>query len=409
MQDTSLYQQILGLTDPWYVVSVTLDVQQQRVDIHVDHRKDVTWTCPVCGNVVPLYDHAAKRTWRHLDSCQFKTFLHARIPRIACLEHGIRNVQLPWGERGGRFTLLMERLIIDVLQQCQTVTGACRLLRISWDEGWGVVIRAVSRGLLRRDLGEIKYLGVDEKSAKPGHQYVTIVSDLERAAVYSVAEGRDAQSLSSLYDRFTPQQRDAVQAVAMDMSKAFVRATCESLPEGQHKIVFDRFHIMALANDALNRVRQREIMRGNREVRQKLKRSKQLWLWGQENLPARHHDRFAQLRRLDLDTARAWGMKENLRRLWEMPTLIAARDHLVNWIHWAEASSLPPMRLLAKTLTRHMPHILNYALHPITSGVMEGINSKIQSVKRKAAGYRNTWNFMNAIMFYCGKLDLYPR
>lgn len=97
MHDTTLYQQILGLSDPWSVSSVKLDVENARVDIEVEHRKDARWQCPICGRAVALYDHAEKRTWRHLDSCQFKTYLYARVPRVGCPEHGIRNATLPWG------------------------------------------------------------------------------------------------------------------------------------------------------------------------------------------------------------------------------------------------------------------------------------------------------------------------
>src|SRR4030095_1605092 len=149
MQDTALYQQILGLQDPWSVVSVKLDVANARVDIEVEHRKDASWTCPVCGRLVGLYDHAEARVWRHLDSCQFQTYLHARIPRVGCPEHGVRNAKLPWGERGSRFTMLMERWIIAVMQQSYTLSAACRLLAISWDEAHGVMLRAARRGASR--------------------------------------------------------------------------------------------------------------------------------------------------------------------------------------------------------------------------------------------------------------------
>ena len=84
MQDTQLYQQILGLTDPWFVRRVKLNMDQQRVDVFVEHRPDATWNCVVCGKVVGLYDHADERVWRHLDSCQLKTYLHARVPRTGC-------------------------------------------------------------------------------------------------------------------------------------------------------------------------------------------------------------------------------------------------------------------------------------------------------------------------------------
>jgi len=409
MHDTSLYQQILGLTDPWFVKSVKLDVQSVRVDIEVEPRKEAHWQCPVCGKAVALYDHAETRTWRHLDSCQFQTYLHARVPRVGCPEHGILNATLPWGERGSRFTMLMERLIIEVMQQCYTVSGVCRLLCISWDEAHGVMIRSVRRGLARRRQQPSKYIAVDEKSIRRGHSYVTVVCDLERSAVLHVAEGRDSEALAGYYRQLTPQQIQAIQAVALDMGLPYVKATKEHLPEGEDKIVFDRFHIMKMANEALDRVRQQEHAILYRQSNAILKGSKQMWLWAEENLPQKYQDRFALLKQLDLKTSVAWAMKENLRRLWGQLTLTAGRDHLVNWIEWVNRSAIKPMMHMAKTLTQQMPKVLNYLLHPITTNASEGMNSKIQAIKHKSAGFRNTDNFIQAIYFFCGKLDLYPR
>ena len=149
MQDTALYQYLLGLQSPWTVSRVILDINGQRVDVWAEHPEDVAWVCPHCTKRLPLYDHAEERTWRHLDSCQFQTHLHARIPRVACGEHGVVQVTVPWAEPRSRFTLLFERLAIDVLRQCD-VSGATRILRISWDEAWGVMQRAVTRGRVRK-------------------------------------------------------------------------------------------------------------------------------------------------------------------------------------------------------------------------------------------------------------------
>ena len=117
MKDTELYSRILGLTEPWFVEAVELTTADGRVDIHVEHGTGVRWTCPTCGRELACRDHAEPRVWRHLDTCQFKTFLHARIPRVDCPEHGVVQVKVPWAESKGRFTLLMERLIIDVLTE----------------------------------------------------------------------------------------------------------------------------------------------------------------------------------------------------------------------------------------------------------------------------------------------------
>ena len=107
------------------------------------------------------YDHAPERQWRHLNTCQFHTLVHARVPRVQCPEHGVVQVKVPWAEPHGRFTLLMERFVIDVLQACQTVKGACSLVGISWDQAWHVLERAVDRGLARKDAGTIARIGID--------------------------------------------------------------------------------------------------------------------------------------------------------------------------------------------------------------------------------------------------------
>src|SRR5207237_9640194 len=118
--------------------------------------------------------HAEERTWRHLDTCQFQTHLHAEIPRLKCPTHGVK-VRVPWAEPRGRFTLLMERLIIDLILQCSTVKGACEIAAVSWDEAWGIMRRAVARGQGRKEARPITYIGVDEKAFRKGHRYHTIV------------------------------------------------------------------------------------------------------------------------------------------------------------------------------------------------------------------------------------------
>jgi transposase len=132
MKDTELYRYLLGIEQPWTVERVTLDIESQRVDVWATHKEGIRWPCPECGSMASVYDHAPERTWRHLDSCQFKTFLHAQPPRINCKDHGVRQVRLSWAEESSRFTLLFERLAIDVLRESD-ILGATRILRIVGD------------------------------------------------------------------------------------------------------------------------------------------------------------------------------------------------------------------------------------------------------------------------------------
>ena len=133
----------------------------------VGHPRGTRFGCPECDLALPTYDHTDEREWRHLDTCQFFTYVHARPPRVDCPAHGVHQVRLPWAEPMSRFTTLFERLAIDVLKECD-VLGACRLLRCSWDEGWHLMQRAVTRGLLRRPTPAPAIIGVDEKSAGRG-------------------------------------------------------------------------------------------------------------------------------------------------------------------------------------------------------------------------------------------------
>jgi transposase len=145
MQDTTLFETILGITTPWHVARVELKTDEKRVDLWLEH-EPTRWPCPECGELLAGFDHAEERTWRHLDTCQFQTHLHAEIPRLLCPTHGVKQVRVPWAERRSRFTLLMERLLIDLIRQCSTVKGACQIAGVSWDEAWGVMSRAVARG-----------------------------------------------------------------------------------------------------------------------------------------------------------------------------------------------------------------------------------------------------------------------
>ncbi|MGX7950914.1 ISL3 family transposase [Oleidesulfovibrio alaskensis] len=408
MKDVDLYAQILGITHPWFVADVKLQAGSGRVDIWLDHKSRVSWACPECGCELACRDHSEERTWRHLDTCQFKTFIHARIPRVRCPEHGVRQVDVPWAEPRSRFTLLMERLVIDVLTECATVEGARKLMRLSWDEVYGVMKRAVRRGMARKKQRQIRYLGVDEKAFRKGHSYMTVVCDLIRGSVEFVAEERKTASLEEYFRSLTPEQLETVKAVSMDMWSPYFLATQKWVPDAAGKIVFDRFHVMKHVGEAVDRVRRQEHKGLLAEKDDTLKGTKYFWLYREENVPDKYRARFETLRAANLKTAKAWAMKESLQALWEYLSPGWAKRFLRKWCSWAVRSGLPPMKKVAQTLRSHMDNIVTFCRHRITNGVAEGLNSKIMSIKRRACGYRNRDNFKAAIYFFCGGLDLYP-
>jgi transposase len=411
MRDIELYRHLLGIESPWTVTRVDLNVPEQRVDVWAGHADQAPWSCPECGTQAPVYDHAEERVWRHLDSCQFRTLLHARPPRVQCPTHGVRQVRLPWAEGRARFTTLFERLAIDVLRECD-ITGACQILRISWDEAWHLVERAVARGRKRKARSLPARLGVDEKAVAKGHVYMTLVCNLETATIEHVAEERKRASLEQYLQQFTVAERAAIKAIAMDMWAPYEEAVRAQVPQAEDKIVFDLFHIMQHMNEAVDRTRRRE----QRELKavgdDRLTGTKYVWSYGEENVPDKHRDRLARLTARGmmrkLKTTRAWSIKESLRDLWKCRHSGEAERHWRWWYAWAIRSRLSHVKKVATMLKVHLPGVLAYFRHRVTNAASEGLNAKLQRIKSMAYGFRNREHFKTAIFFHCGGLDLYP-
>ena len=381
MRDRALFARLLALQNPWRVQRVALDLPQHQLDLWLTHRRNASFRCPECGSRSPLYDHLPDRKWRHLDHGDCLTWLHARVPRVACPEPGIRQIRIPWALPGCRFTIPFERHAIDVLLQADVLGGA-GLLRLSWDEAWHVMERAVTRGQQAKPRRVIARLGVDEKAVAKGHRYVTLVCDLDQSTVEYIANDRKKTSLDAFYQSLSPQQLAGIEAVAMDMWDPFVASTIEHVPAGRSKIVYDRFHVMKHMTEAVDAVRKWEHRRLHAEGDETLKRTKYLWLYSEENLPESAAAKFAALRGLHLKTGRAWAIKESLRDLWEYRRRGWALRHGKHWYFWATHSRLKPVIKVAKMIHGHLENVLTYQDHRITTAMCEGFNSKIQTIKK---------------------------
>jgi transposase len=408
MDDRSLYATILGLEAPWEVERVELTTTEQVVHVWVQARDGTSFVCPECGATSPIYDHHA-RSWRHLDTCQFQTLLHAAVPRVTCTTHGVRTIQVPWAEKRSHFTLLFERLAIAWLQEA-TPLAVARRLGLTWEEANGIVERAVRRGLARRTSVAGRRLGTDEHSYLRHFQFVTMVVDLDAQTVLHVANDRTAASLDAYFAGLSPEERTAIEAIAMDMWEPYRRTVRAYIPNADAKIVYDRFHVMRLVMEAMDQVRRTEQKRLRQRGDRRLTGTKFLWLKTRvQSFTAEQRRAFARLRQSTLKSARAWAMKEALRRLWAFRSIPRARAFFARWHAWATRSRLAPMRYLAKTLRRHLENILTYLTHRITNAVTEGLNAKIQWIKYSSRGFRDRERFKLAIYFHCGGLDLEPR
>jgi len=409
MQDIDLYRQILGVTDPWTVARVALNVEEQTVHVYLIETPDATWTCPVCGTTSPVYDHREERAWRHLDSCQFQTYLVASVPRVDCPTHGIHTVAVPWSAPNSRFTLLFERFAIDVLQATQVQGKAAKLLRLTPGQVHDLMERAVARGLSRRDKTEIiEHVSLDEKSYQHGHQYLTVLGDTKQGRVLEVSETRTEEATTTLLNEtLTETQRLWVRSVTMDMWEAFMNATQASLPLAD--IVHDRFHLAKYLNDAVDKTRRAENKALLKNDCQTLKNSKYLWLKGPDRFTDKQRERFATMRDQDLVTAHVWSLKETFRSFFECPTVADGELFFTQWHEATLALGNNHLTKVAETFQRHLSGLLAYLRHKTTNAMAEGLNSAIQHIKACAHGFRRFSSYRIAILFFLGKLDLYPR
>jgi transposase len=406
VDDRQLYQTLLGLTSPWFVDRVEINVEEEQVLVYLGREASAPLCCPECGQVCPGYDESAERRWRHLDTCQYQTHLVASIPRVKCPEHGVRQVSVPWSEQRSRFTALFETTAIRLLQE-MSLLGLTRVMNLSWEEAAGIQRRAVHRGLARRESKSISHIGVDETSFQKRHEYVTVVNDVKAGEVIWVGDHRGKSTLDAFWQDLGSEQCDQVEEVVMDMWEPYIQSTREALGTEDADIVFDRFHVVDHLNRAVDQVRRaehRHLMSGGND---RLKGTRYLWLKKELSLSQQWYR--TALVNSGLKVGRAWAIKEAIIDLWDHTNIEDARQHFKRWYYWATHSRLNPIIRVAKMMKKYLQGILNYLKSRLTNALTEWMNAKIQEIKLRAKGYRNRENFRMAILFHCGGLDMDPR
>jgi transposase len=406
VQDRELFRRILGLESPWQVDNVSLEEADGELVVHVNRRDGAALSCPECGQGMTGYDTVSRR-WRHLDTCQYQTILEAAVPRGQCVEHGVRQITVPWAEERSRFTALFERLAIDWMQEVGR-SAVARRMGLTWDEADGIMQRAVRRGLARRGPEVVQELGVDEKSFQKGHEYVTVVCNLSAGTVLYVGDDRKQASLDAFYEGLSAEQLAAIKAVAMDMWDPYVRSTLEHVPDAADKIVYDKFHVAKHLGEAVDKVRRAEHKELKAEGDERLTGTRYQWLRNPLHFEDEDWAEFQVLRESKLRTARAWALKEMFMELWGYRYVGVAKRFFESWYNWAIRSRLPPLKKVARMLKERLPNLLTYLKHPITNAMSESLNAKIQWIKYTARGFRSRSGFRTAIYFHCGGLDLYP-
>jgi len=400
VKDTSLLQLALGVAPPWRVADSRFDAAAQRLDIDLDFTPGAKFACPACGAAnCPPHD-TAPSTWRHLNFFQHQAYLHARVPRVRCMDCGVRKVAVPWARPDSGFTLLFEAVLMELVR-AMPVAAAARLVGEHDTRLWRVVHHYVDEAVARIDASTVTRLAIDETAAARGHNYVSLFVDPDLARVLFVAEGKDAATVGAFVKNLKlqggrPQQ---IRELCIDMSPAFIKGAADYLPAAQ--VTFDRFHAMKFVNRAVDQVR-----RAEQRACHALKGSRYLWLSNPANLSERQRKRLASLPAQAAQTARAYQIKLAFQDLYAQTRPEAAERFLKRWHFWATHSRLQPVIDAAHTIRAHQPGILRWFTSHITNGLLEGLNSLVQAAKAKARGYRTYRNLKAMIYLLAGKLDL---
>lgn len=393
-----LFTNALGLKDPWKVTEVSFDSNDSRLDIYIARTKGSKVTCPVCGKECSVHD-SKERTWRHLNFFQYKAFIHCKVPRCDCNDHGVKQVEVPWTRQGAGFTLLFEAFIM-VLVKDMPVNAIAKLIGINSDSIWRIIDHYVAEAYDSIDFSDVTTIGLDETSSKRGHNYITLFVDLDKSKVLYATEGKDASTIKSFKETFENHNGNvsSVENISCDMSPAFIKGVNNHFPDAD--ITFDKFHVIKRINEAVDNVRREEL-----KANDILKSTRYIWLKNPKNLTIKQQEQMQPLSKMNLKTLRAYNIKLKLQEFYEINDKAAALSHLKKWFFWATHSRLEPMKEAAYFIKRHWDGIVKYTTTKITNGVLEGINSIIQAVKRRARGYGTTKHFISMVYLVCSDLE----
>jgi len=403
-----LFERSMGLGPEWRVEDVWFEEgsggSPDELHVRVGRVPGTAVECPACGARRGVYD-TRERTWRHLDIWQYETLVHCAVPRVDCPEDGVLTALMPWEVRpNSHFTALFEAQVLVMALSGMTATQVARQLRLSDTRVWAILGRAVREALGRADYSGVRRVGVDDTARRRGQNYVSTMVDLDGRRALAVTEGRDKGAVGRLCEEFESRggDRSAVAEVTRDMSQAYALGVAEQMPQAAQTV--DRFHVMQLFEQAVDRVRCAEA-KSSAEKRRLLKGTKYAWLKRPENLTERQAAKKESLMGEHLLTARACAMAEAMRAVYSCPDRESAAAELDRVISWAMHSNVGEMKRVAKTVRAEREGVLNWFSSRATNAILEGLNSVIQSMKRAARGFRNVEYFRTAIFLRLGGLD----
>jgi len=395
-----LFEAALGLAKPWYVGGVDFDAAKKTLTISVDFPAGTRFTAPGVAGAHPVHDTQIKRL-RHLNFFQHECFLEVRTPRVKLPDGRVLLIEPEWFGKLSGFTLLFEALVLAMAQQ-MTFAAVAKLVGLSWHRVHAICSRYVDLALAEADLSAVAAVAIDETSSRRGHNYLTIAADVEARKVVFVTEGRDAKTITRFADYLTAHNATPgqVRSVSIDMSPAFISGVTEQLPNA--RITFDKFHIIAHASAAVDKMR-------------RLEQRTDPSLKGLRWTLLKDRGRLSEEGRADLDaliaaaaskrTARAWLYREHLRDILDRKQINIVSAMLRTWCTNVLRSKVAPMKDVAKMIRTHFEGIVAWAQTRQTNGFIEALNGLFQAAKRKARGYTRFATMRTVLFLIAGKLD----
>ena len=359
-----------------------------RIEMRIRHRRQEV-KCPLCGGRDVLLKGIVERSLRTVPIGRKAVFLRVTIQRVWCRRcNAVQQVKLGIADPFRSYTKAFERYALDLCRS-MTIQDVAWHLGTSWDVIKDIQKRHLRKKFGRPNLKDVRFLAIDEFAVAKGHRYMTVVLNWETGRVLFVGDGKGAEALAPFWALLGRRGR-RIQAVAIDLSPAYIEAVSLHLPEAT--IVFDHFHVVKLFNEKLSALR-REVQNEAETALQKrvLKGTRWLLLKNPENLDSKRNERqrLDEALRLNQPLATAYYLKEDLRQIWDQPDRPTAERLLTDWIGRADASGIQMLKKLAKTLAGHRSGILAYYDYPISTGRLEGVNNKIKTMKRQAYGFRD--------------------
>lgn len=417
MDNTSLFTAALQLDYPWKVTNVeflkdTDDPKKMNLHITIGfesgarfvfYNEDGTVWCDEAGNPIEKTAHdTVERTWRHLNFFQYKTYIHASLPKVSDGHGHCPTVKAPWARKNSGFTLLFEAWVLELVKY-MPVAAVARLVDENDGRLWRFIRKYVDAARDLEDYSDVTGIGIDETSRK-GHNYISVVADLAKRKVIFVAEGKDHTTVDQFVADFVEHKGspEDVGIVTCDMSLGFKKGIQDNFPNC-HTII-DKFHVIKHANEAVDKVRKVESKENIA-----LKRTKYLWLSNEENLTDKQLEWKGKLMKSlkHSKTARSYAIRVELQDIYEQCVdREDAEARMKKVCKWMMHSRIDQMKELCHLIRNHWDEILDYFKYRLTNAILEGLNSIIQNIKRRARGFRNIEYFKTMIYLNCSQLDI---